>query len=62
MAVIGILLGAAAAVVLGRAAQSLLFGIEAGDPLMMAAAAVCSRPSRSARRTSRPGARRASIR
>ena len=25
---------------LGRAAQSLLFGVEAGDPLMLAAAAV----------------------
>ena len=40
MAVIGIVLGAAAAWLLGRAAQSLLFGIEAGDPLMLAAAAV----------------------
>ena len=40
MAVTGIVLGAAAAVVLGRAAQSLLFGVEAGDPLMLAAAAV----------------------
>jgi putative ABC transport system permease protein len=40
MAVIGIVLGAIAAAVLGRAAQSLLFGVEAGDPLMLAAAAV----------------------
>jgi predicted permease len=40
MAVIGIVLGAFAAAVLGRAAQGLLFGIEAGDPLMLAAAAV----------------------
>jgi predicted permease len=38
MAAVGIVLGAAAAVVLGRAAQSLLFGIEAGDPLMLAIA------------------------
>jgi ABC-type antimicrobial peptide transport system permease subunit len=40
MAVIGIVLGATAAAVFGRAAQSLLFGIEAGNPLMLAAAAV----------------------
>jgi putative ABC transport system permease protein len=40
MAVTGIVLGAAAAALLGRAAQSLLFGVEAGDPLMLAAAAV----------------------
>jgi putative ABC transport system permease protein len=40
MAVIGIVLGAAAAALLGRAAQSILFGVEAGDPLMVAAAAV----------------------
>jgi predicted permease len=40
MAVIGIVLGAAAAALLGRAAQSMLFGVEAGDPLMLAAAAV----------------------
>jgi predicted permease len=40
MAVIGIVVGAVAAAVLGRAAQSLLFGIEAGNPLVMAAAAV----------------------
>ena len=39
MAVIGIVLGAAAAALFGRAAQSLLFGIEAGNPLMLAAAA-----------------------
>jgi predicted permease len=39
MAVIGIALGATAAAVLGRAAQGLLFGIEAGNPLMLAAAA-----------------------
>jgi predicted permease len=40
MAVIGIVLGATAAWLLGRAAQNLLFGVEAGDPLMLAAAAV----------------------
>jgi ABC-type antimicrobial peptide transport system permease subunit len=40
MAVIGIAVGATAAVVLGRSAQSVLFGVEAGDPLMLAAAAV----------------------
>jgi putative ABC transport system permease protein len=40
MAVIGIVLGAAAAALLGRTAQSILFGVEAGDPLMLAAAAV----------------------
>jgi ABC-type antimicrobial peptide transport system permease subunit len=40
MAVIGVVIGAAAASVFGRAAQSLLFGVEAGDPLMLAAAAV----------------------
>jgi ABC-type antimicrobial peptide transport system permease subunit len=40
MAAIGIVLGAAAAALLGRAAQSLLFGVEAGDPLMLAAASV----------------------
>jgi predicted permease len=40
MAVIGVILGAAAAWLLGRAAQSLLFGVEAGDPLMLTAAAV----------------------
>ena len=40
MAAIGIVLGATAAAVLGRAAQSLLFGIEAGNPLVMAASAV----------------------
>jgi predicted permease len=40
MAVIGMVVGAIAAAVLGRAAQSLLFGIEAGDPLMLAAAAL----------------------
>ena len=40
MAVTGIVLGAGAAAVLGRAAKSLLFGVEAGDPLMLAAAAV----------------------
>jgi ABC-type antimicrobial peptide transport system permease subunit len=40
MAVIGIVLGAAAAAVLGRAARSLLFGVEAGDPILLAAAAV----------------------
>jgi ABC-type antimicrobial peptide transport system permease subunit len=40
MAVIGLVLGAAAAALLGRAARSLLFGVEAGDPLVLAAAAV----------------------
>jgi predicted permease len=40
MAVIGIAAGATAAVVLGRSAQSILFGVEAGDPLVLAAAAV----------------------
>ena len=40
MAVIGIVLGAAAAVLLGRAAQAALFGIGAGDPLTLTAAAV----------------------
>jgi predicted permease len=40
MAVIGVILGAAAAWLLGRAAGSLLFGVEAGDPLMLTAAAV----------------------
>jgi predicted permease len=40
MAVIGVLLGAIAASVFGRAARSLLFGVEAGDPLLLTAAAV----------------------
>jgi predicted permease len=40
MAAVGIVLGATAAWLLGRAAQSLLFGVEAGDPFMLAAAAV----------------------
>jgi putative ABC transport system permease protein len=40
MAVVGIVLGATTAALLGRAAQSLLFGVKAGDPLMLAAAAV----------------------
>ena len=40
MAMIGTLLGGAAAAVLGRAAQSLLFGVEAENPLALAAAAV----------------------
>ena len=39
MAAIGILLGAIAAWLLSLAAQSLLFGVEAGDPLALAAAA-----------------------
>jgi predicted permease len=39
MAVIGVVLGAFAAWGLGIAAQSLLFGVEAGDPLALAAAA-----------------------
>jgi predicted permease len=38
MAVTGIVLGGAAAAVVGRAAQSLLFGVEPGDPLMLVAA------------------------
>jgi predicted permease len=40
MAVIGIVLGGAAATIFGRAAQSVLFGVDAGDPLMLAAAAL----------------------
>jgi putative ABC transport system permease protein len=40
MAIVGIVLGAIAAAVLGRAAQSLLFGVEAGDPIVLVAAAV----------------------
>ncbi len=40
MAAIGIVVGATAAVLLGRAAQSVLFGVEAGDPFMLAAAAM----------------------
>ena len=40
MALMGIVLGAGAAALLDRAAQSLLFGVAAGDPLMLAAAAV----------------------
>ena len=40
MALIGTLLGGAAAALLGRAAQSLLFGVEAENPLALAAAAV----------------------
>jgi predicted permease len=40
MAGIGIVLGAAIAVVLARAARSLLFGVGAGDPLALAAAAL----------------------
>jgi predicted permease len=37
---VGVVLGGVAASVLGRAAQSLMFGVEAGDPLMLAAAVV----------------------
>ncbi len=40
MAVIGMILGAVAAWLLGRAARSLLFGVDAGDPLTLAAAVV----------------------
>jgi putative ABC transport system permease protein len=40
MAVIGIVLGAAASVLLGRAARAALFGVGAGDPLALTAAAV----------------------
>ena len=39
MAVIGVVLGVVSAWFLGRAAQSLLFGVEAGDPLAIVAAA-----------------------
>jgi ABC-type antimicrobial peptide transport system permease subunit len=39
MAAIGVVLGAIAAWALGLAAQSLLLGVEAGDPLALAAAA-----------------------
>jgi putative ABC transport system permease protein len=39
MAAIGVVLGAIAAWLLGLAAQSLLFGVEAGDPLALAGAA-----------------------
>jgi predicted permease len=39
MAVVGVVLGAIAAWLLGRAAQSLLFGIGAGDPLALVTAA-----------------------
>jgi predicted permease len=40
MAVIGIVLGAIATAVLGRTAQSLLFGVAAADPFVLAAAVV----------------------
>jgi ABC-type antimicrobial peptide transport system permease subunit len=39
MAVIGVVVGVVAAWLLGRAAQNLLFGVEAGDPLALVAAA-----------------------
>ncbi|HEX6993377.1 MAG TPA: ADOP family duplicated permease [Gammaproteobacteria bacterium] len=39
MAVIGVVLGTVAAVTLGRAARSFLFGVEAADPVALAAAA-----------------------
>jgi ABC-type antimicrobial peptide transport system permease subunit len=38
MAITGIVLGGVAAAVAGRAAQNLLFGVQAGDPLMLSAA------------------------
>jgi ABC-type antimicrobial peptide transport system permease subunit len=38
MTVTGIVLGGVAAAVAGRAAQNILFGVEAGDPLMLGAA------------------------
>jgi predicted permease len=40
MVVVGAAIGAGSAVMLGRAARSLLFGVEAGNPLALAAAAV----------------------
>ena len=40
IAIVGTLLGAAGAALLGRAARSVLFGIEAVDPIALAAAAV----------------------
>src|SRR5690606_36851033 len=39
MALIGVVLGAISAVLLGRVARSLLVGVEPGDPLALAAAA-----------------------
>ena len=63
MAVIGVVLGIVAALLLGRAARSLLFGVEAGDPARARSAPrSCSAPSCSARPTFRPGERRAWIR
>jgi len=40
MALIGVVLGAAAAWLLGHAARAVLFGVEAGDPLALVAAGV----------------------
>jgi len=56
MAVMGIVLGASAAWLLGHAAQSLLFGVEAGSRSHWRRPPRCSRLSRSARPTFRPGA------
>jgi len=62
MAVMGIVLGASAAWLLGHAAQSLLFGVEAGSPFALAAAAAVLAAVTLSAAYIRPGARRASIR